>query len=358
MQFKVGRIVFIIIIEGYFIRDFLIHQYRRFITPQTRHIANGIATTTQNERGDTLGLDVFDTGRMTLECQIEWPQSISRNAISATLQNNSTGLKDFHNLIEQRLEQIAIGIIAHATLEGSIDGKAGPFLGTRFARMARAGKEIPVLVQTQRHDTIRAIKGFFDTITVMDINVNVEDAGVDFEQFQNGQDNVIDITKTARFGLFGVMQAPTPVDGHVALSLRQLNSAIEGSTGTEGTEFEDAIKDGTIGVLAGIESLHLRVVLAQIVGTALFEKGQVFFGMKLRHFSHERWMGAEAIHFFVYIIAQYQMMGQLEAVGFHGMAGAIIKVTHFWMIEIGDSCFCHLSFVFFVFLVFLVFNMN
>ena len=48
---------------------------------------------------------------------------------------------------------------------------------------------------------------------------HVQDTRVVLEQLQNGQDNVVDVTKTRRLGLFGMVQPARPVDGHVTESV-------------------------------------------------------------------------------------------------------------------------------------------
>ena len=162
-------------------------------------------------------------------------------------------------------EQFLIGLIAHSTLEGNVDTKASSFLGPRFRRMSCTREKVAVLVQRQCHDTICAIKSFFDSISMMDININVQDSCVDLEEFQNCQDNIIDVTKSTGFTFFGMMKSSTPVDGNIALSLCQLNGPIQRGTGGEGAEFQNSIKDGTIGIFPSVESLHLCVVGSQII---------------------------------------------------------------------------------------------
>jgi len=48
------------------------------------------------------------------------------------------------------------------------------------------------------------------------VNVNVQDPGMVFQQFQNGDHDVVHVTKPGRLELLGVVQASGPVDGDVA----------------------------------------------------------------------------------------------------------------------------------------------
>ena len=51
---------------------------------------------------------------------------------------------------------------------------------------------------------------------MMNIDVDITHARVIFEKFQNGDDDVVDVTKSRRFELFRVMKTTGPVDRDVA----------------------------------------------------------------------------------------------------------------------------------------------
>jgi hypothetical protein len=52
-------------------------------------------------------------------------------------------------------------------------------------------------------------------------------------------------------------------------------------------------------------------------------------------------MGAIAIHFFVDTIPQDQMMSKLEPMRLHRMAGAVVEVPYFRMIEVRNTSLGH-----------------
>ena len=70
-----------------------------------------------------------------------------------------------------------------------------------------------------------SIKGLLDPITMMNIDINVKNSLVMFEQLQNGQNNIIHVTKTRGFRLFSVMQPTSPIDTNFGLLLIQLHGA-------------------------------------------------------------------------------------------------------------------------------------
>mmetsp|Transcript_9033 Transcript_9033/g.12963 ORF Transcript_9033/g.12963 Transcript_9033/m.12963 type:complete len:221 (+) Transcript_9033:484-1146(+) len=218
MQLKVRSIVFKVIIVGYFIGKIHIKTHRRLIGPTTCHISDGISPSTQHQRRHIETLGIPHTLRMALQTQIETPQSIPRQRVRTTLQHNRTRLKHLHNLIHHRFEYPFIRPIRHPTRQRCIHRKPRPLLGTRILDMSRTRKKIPILVQTKGHDPIRTIKRLLDSIPMMNININVQYSSVHLEQFQNRQYNIINITKSRRLTLLGVMEAATPINGNVAIT--------------------------------------------------------------------------------------------------------------------------------------------
>lgn len=59
-----------------------------------------------------------------------------------------------------------------------------------IAKLTGAGKVLAVLVERYSHDPVGRVKSLLDTITVMDIDVDIEDALVEAQQFEDAQNNV------------------------------------------------------------------------------------------------------------------------------------------------------------------------
>mmetsp|Transcript_6211 Transcript_6211/g.9327 ORF Transcript_6211/g.9327 Transcript_6211/m.9327 type:complete len:239 (-) Transcript_6211:474-1190(-) len=230
MQLKVRSIIFKVIIVGYFIGQIHIETYRCLIGPAPCHITNGISSSTQHQGRHIETLGIPHTLRMALQTQIKTPQSISRQRVRTTLQHNRTRLKHLHNLIHHRFKYPFIRLIRHPTRQWSIDRKSRPLLGTRILNMPRPRKEIPILVQTKRHDPIRTIKCLLDSIPMMDININIQHSRMHLEQFQYGQYNIINITKSRSLTLLGMMEPPTPINGNIAIPPIQFDRSIQRGT--------------------------------------------------------------------------------------------------------------------------------
>ena len=71
------------------------------------------------------------------------------------------------------------------------------------------------------HAAIGEVESFLHAITMVHVDVEVKYTRVDIQQLYDRQHNVIHIAKTTRLRFFGVVQASSPVDSYVCLSVQQ-----------------------------------------------------------------------------------------------------------------------------------------
>jgi hypothetical protein len=121
------------------------------------------------------------------------------------------------------------------------------------------------------------------------------------------------------------MQASGPIDGNVRLLLTELHRSIQRSTGIELTKFKEAVKDGTICRITGIEALHGSGVLPAIVGRDFAQEGDVVVGVELRQFAGRSGMRAIAIHLLVKTIGENEVMRQFQAMWLHRVGRTIVE---------------------------------
>ena len=176
------------------------------------------------------------------------------------------------------------------------------------------------------HNSISCVKCFFDTVPVMNVNIDVQDTLMIFQQFQDGQDNVVDVTETWSFGFFGVMESSSPIDGNVCSLFVQLYSRSYWTSGRQLTKFVEAVEDGAI--FTDVEPLHLFVVLAHVVWTNGTKKSDIVIRMKFGHFFLGCFVRSVDLHFPIKAIVQQKVVGHAYPVRFHGMALSIIIVSN------------------------------
>lgn len=58
------------------------------------------------------------------------------------------------------------------------------------ANITGAGEELSEAVERARHNTVGRVEGLLDTVTVVDVDVNVEHTGVDAQKFENTENAI------------------------------------------------------------------------------------------------------------------------------------------------------------------------
>lgn len=129
------------------------------------------------------------------------------------------------------------------------------------------------------HDTISGVEGLLDSVTVVNVNVDVEHTCVVFEQFQDAEDNVIDVAETAGLGFLRMVQTTGPIDRNVCLVVVETHCTAHAASSADLTVLVQAIEHGA--VLPDVEPRQLRAVLLHIVRSDLLEEVDVVIGMEL-----------------------------------------------------------------------------
>lgn len=95
-------------------------------------------------------------------------------------------------------------------------------------------------------------KGFFDPITVMNIDIDVEDSWVHLQELQDADYNIVDVAKARGTVTFCVVQTSSPIDGYVSVVVDDEVRTINGSPSGQLTEGEDTWKKWTIDMVANV----------------------------------------------------------------------------------------------------------
>lgn len=89
-----------------------------------------------------------------------------------------------------RFEHALVALVVDAVLEGEVDSVALPAALALVSLCACSGEKVAKLVERGGHDAVGGVKGLFDAVAVVDVDVDVEDAGVVAEELEDGKDNV------------------------------------------------------------------------------------------------------------------------------------------------------------------------
>lgn len=96
------------------------------------------------------------------------------------------------------------------------------------------------------HDSIGRPEGLLDAITMVNVNIDVEDTRVVQEELEDREDDVIYVAESRRFRFFRVMKTTRPVNCDVRLVRREFSGCVQGSACVKRTIAVEAIEDRTI----------------------------------------------------------------------------------------------------------------
>jgi hypothetical protein len=156
----------------------------------------------------------------TLDTQVEAPQPIPAETVRPSLQENGIRVEGLHDVVQHYAMDIPeIGVV-EALVEGEVDTVVGALLIADIVDVAGSWEVLLELVEGACHHSICQVEGLLDSVSMVDIDVDVEYSLVGFQQFQNGQHTIVDVAEAACLALFGVMEPARPVNGDVTVALR------------------------------------------------------------------------------------------------------------------------------------------
>jgi len=118
----------------------------------------------------------------------------------------------FHRRFTYRLIYAPEGIVIETVFQRDVDGVTHP-LSTPSVFLCPSTREIlPEFMEATSHDTICRVECFLDTVSVVTVDVDVQDPWVGSQEFENSEDDVINIAKARRVPLLSVMKATCPID--------------------------------------------------------------------------------------------------------------------------------------------------
>mmetsp|Transcript_8360 Transcript_8360/g.19617 ORF Transcript_8360/g.19617 Transcript_8360/m.19617 type:complete len:269 (-) Transcript_8360:28-834(-) len=228
-----------------------------------------------------------------------------------------------------------IRCVVHAIIQGEVNGEVFPLCVADIKDISCPGEVLSKLVEGHCHHAISGIERLLDSVSVVYVNINVEDPFVFFKQFEDGQDAIVYIAKARGLGFLGMMQASTPIHNDVRVIVIQPRSASDAPAGIHLTEFKHAVEDGT--VLPHIETLELACIVVHVVGGDDLEEVNVIIRMKTCHRGWIDEAGTEYVHLFVEAIVHHKVVCHSHAMWLHGVALAVVIVTHLRVVEIRHS---------------------
>lgn len=166
------------------------HKLASLKGPGASDISHGVAATAENESWQAELLHKIDAVCMTAHAEIEAAQSIAGQTVATTLEYYSLWLVVFHNSANDGLENVPVGRICNAIAEGKVDRMVLAITHTNVAKLASTREILAVLVERASHDTVGGVERFLDTVTVMDVNIDVKNTLVESQELNDSEYNV------------------------------------------------------------------------------------------------------------------------------------------------------------------------
>mmetsp|Transcript_26 Transcript_26/g.79 ORF Transcript_26/g.79 Transcript_26/m.79 type:complete len:230 (+) Transcript_26:441-1130(+) len=206
---------------------FLVEENRSLVCPTARHVVDGVTTAAQHKKRNTKAFDDANTLSMTARGQVEHPEAITGERVRSALKYHRPRLEDLHDLVNHRLEDTYKLFVGDALLEWEVDRVALAFSRSNVANVTSFWEKVSVLVEAAGHYSIGCPKRVLNTVTVMNVDVNVENTRMELQELENGEDDVVYVAEPAPLPLHRVMQAPRPVDRNVGEAVVEAHRAVE-----------------------------------------------------------------------------------------------------------------------------------
>lgn len=127
---------------------------------------------------------MFKAPSMTFDTQVEPSQLVVTKTVGPQLHYDCMRSIFCHDSLHNILEKLKKGIVIHAWLQGNVQGVVLSIVKAILIEATCPWEKIlTILMERYSHDSVWKIKCFFDTIAMMDVNVDVDDSGVNQQEF-------------------------------------------------------------------------------------------------------------------------------------------------------------------------------
>lgn len=165
----------VVVVERKVVINILVEADASLVGPATRYILDGVSTTTEYEKGEVPALDNFDASSMTSQGSIIGPKLVKGERISPTLENHNLWPKSnsdsFHDIFVYLLKAIVVQTIE----KWNVDSVSLAFTFAHILDITGTREEISIPMEAHGHHSIRGIECLLHPVSMVDVDVDVED---------------------------------------------------------------------------------------------------------------------------------------------------------------------------------------
>jgi hypothetical protein len=118
------------------------------------------------------------------------------------LEDNGFRLVIVHDILNDRLENRLVCDIVNAVTEWEVDGIILALANTNVTKLASAREIFSVFVKGDGHDSVGSVERFLNTVTMMNVNVDVENSLFKSEELDYTENDIIDVAKSTGLTFF------------------------------------------------------------------------------------------------------------------------------------------------------------
>mmetsp|Transcript_20578 Transcript_20578/g.48498 ORF Transcript_20578/g.48498 Transcript_20578/m.48498 type:complete len:426 (-) Transcript_20578:122-1399(-) len=335
VQTVIGSEVLEVIVERELVLHLLSRQHGGLVRPAPGDVPERVSASAQHQHRHVEASNVLDAVRVTLHGEVEAPEPIARQRVRPALQHDGARREHLHDLPDDGTEDALVGLVVHPVVQREVDGVVLPVRVTDVVDVPGAREVLPELVKGARHDAVRRVEGLLDAVSVVDVDVDVQDPLVLLEELQYRQDAVVDVAEPGGLRLLGVVQPPGPVDDDVDRVVVETRRTADRPRGVQLAELEEAVEDRA--VLPDVEPLELTDVILHVVGRDDLQEVDVIVGVKARHGRRGDQPWPKDLHLPIQTVVHHEVVGHANPVRFHRVALPVMVVADFGVIKIRNS---------------------
>jgi hypothetical protein len=127
---------------------------------------------------------------VTPHTQVKATQAITRQTVTTTLQDHSLWAVPLHDALDNGLEDTLVGNVVDTIAQREIDSVVFAGADANIAKFTSTRKVLAVLVKGYGHNAIGCVKCLLDTITMMDINVDIKNSLLESQKLKDSENNI------------------------------------------------------------------------------------------------------------------------------------------------------------------------
>ena len=160
------------------------------VSPCSGNVSHCVATTAENKSRESKTTHEVNAIGMSSHAQIEAAKSVTRQAVTTTLEDDCLRLIVLHDSRDDRLEDGLVRGVGDTVAERKVDGIVLACADTNVAQLTSTWEVLAVFVEGDGHDTVGCVEGLLNAISVVDINVDVQNALLESEELNDGKNNI------------------------------------------------------------------------------------------------------------------------------------------------------------------------